>query len=70
LALGRIVLTQNRKHFIQLHKRGQPHSGIVVCTYDRNAEALARRIDAADLAEIPGTRWLIRVNRPNLGESG
>jgi hypothetical protein len=67
LALGRIVLTQNRKHFIRLHNAGQPHSGIVVCTYDRDAEALARRIDAAVSAEAPSGRWLVRVNRPNPG---
>src|SRR4051794_24745835 len=47
LALGRTVLTQNRKHFIRLHNAGQPDCGIVFCTYDRDAEALARRIDAA-----------------------
>ncbi len=64
LALGRIVLTQNRKHFIRLHNAGQPHTGIVVCTFDRDAEALAGRIDGAVSAEPPGGRWLVRVNRP------
>jgi hypothetical protein len=67
LALGRIVLTQNRKHFINLHNARQPHTGIVVCTFDRDAEALAHRIDAAVAAERPGGRWLVRVNRPNPG---
>ena len=68
LALGRVVLTQNRKHFIRLHNAGQPHRGIVVCTFDRDAKALARRIDAAVAAEPPGGRWLVRVNRPNPGD--
>ena len=65
---GRIVLTQNRKHFIRLHDAGHPHSGIVVCTFDRDAEALARRIDEAVSAEPFGGRWLVRVNRPNPGD--
>jgi hypothetical protein len=65
LALRRVILTQNRKHFIRLHNTGRPHTGIVVCTFDRDAEALARRIDGAVSAEPPGARWLVRVNRPN-----
>jgi hypothetical protein len=64
---GRILLTQNRKHFIQLDRAGQDHRGIVVCTYDPDADALARRIDQAVAAETPGGRWLLRVNRPNIG---
>ena len=67
LALGRIVLTENRKHFIRLHNSGQDHRGIVVCTFDRDAEALARRIDGAVSGEQPGGRWLVRVNRPHPG---
>jgi hypothetical protein len=66
-ALGRVVLTQNRKHFIRLHNSGLDHRGIVVCTYDRDAEALARRIDEGVAAQEPGGRWLVRVNRPHPG---
>ena len=40
LALGRIVLTQNRKHFIRLDRAGLDDCGIVVCTYDRDTEGL------------------------------
>lgn len=32
----RLLLTMNRNHFAQLHRRGITHSGIVVCT--RNFE--------------------------------
>lgn len=70
-ALERVVLTQNRKHFIRLHQRGQDHRGIVVCTYDPDAEALARRIDTAMATASPppdASRWLIRVNRPHPGD--
>jgi hypothetical protein len=64
---GRAVLTQNRKHFIRLDRAGVDHCGIVVCTYDPDAEALARRIDAAVAGQEPGGRWLVRVNRPHPG---
>jgi Domain of unknown function (DUF5615) len=67
LASGRILLTQNRRHFIQRDRAGKDHRGIVVCTYDPNTEALARRIDQAVAAETPGGRWLVRVNRPDTG---
>jgi hypothetical protein len=65
MALNRIILTENRKHFIRLHNAGHDHRGIVVCTFDRDAEALARRINAAVSNEPPGPRPLIRVNRPH-----
>lgn len=64
-ALRRAVLTQNRKHFIGLDRAGLDHCGIVVCTYDRDAEGLARRIDAAVAGLETGGRWLVRVNRPH-----
>ncbi len=61
---GRILLTQNRRDFIRRHNAGLPHQGIIVCTYDPDAEALARRIDEA-IASVAGPgRWLLRVNRP------
>jgi hypothetical protein len=63
--MRRVLLTENRRHFIRLHHLGHDHRGIVVCTFDRDAEALARRIDEAVSAEIEGGRWLVRVNRPH-----
>ncbi len=65
LTLGRAVLTQNRRHFIRLDRAGRDHCGIVVCTYDPDAEGLARRIDAAVAGHETGGRWLVRVNRPH-----
>ncbi|MCB0597134.1 MAG: DUF5615 family PIN-like protein [Lewinellaceae bacterium] len=44
---GRCVLTFNRKDFIRLHKKGIPHTGIVVCTYNRDQEQLAKKIHSA-----------------------
>jgi hypothetical protein len=63
------VLTQNRKHFIRLDRAGLDYCGIVVCTFDPDAEGLARRIDAAVAHQESGRRWLVRVNRPQPGAS-
>lgn len=62
-ALGRAVLTHNRRHYVRLHKQGAPHSGIVAATRDDDVVGLAARIDAALASLAPG-RWCIRVNRP------
>ena len=43
----RILVTFNRKHFIRLHQLNPTHAGIVVCTFDADFVALARRIDEA-----------------------
>lgn len=60
---GRILVTLNRKHFIQLHAAGHEHAGIIVCTFDIDSAALAGRINLA-LADIDLTGQIIRVNRP------
>ncbi len=67
LALGRIVLTQNCDDFKDLLRKGQPHLGIVNCSYDPDTEGHAQRIGAAVMNEAPGKRWIVRVTRPNLG---
>jgi hypothetical protein len=68
--MSRIVLTQNRADFKKLHRKGLPHQGIVVCTYDPDAEALARRIAEAVSGEESGGRWLVSVVRPNPSRRG
>ncbi len=67
LRMSRILLTQNRDDFKKLHRSGLPHWGIVVCTYDPDTEALARRIADAVAREEPGGCWLASVVRPNPG---
>jgi hypothetical protein len=62
-ALGRSVLTYNRRHFERLHRQGAPHSGILSATHDTDFPGLAARIDAALTGLSPG-RWCLRVNRP------
>lgn len=61
---SRILLTFNRKDFIQLHKKSNEHAGIIICTVDPNAEALAQRLHEK-LREIPDmTGRLERIHRP------
>jgi predicted nuclease of predicted toxin-antitoxin system len=64
-ALGRAILTHNRRHFERLDRQGMPHSGIVSATQDpNNPGALAARIHAALAGRSPGP-WSIRINRPS-----
>jgi hypothetical protein len=62
-ALGRAVLTFNRRDFERLHRQGADHSGILSATRDPDSVALAGRIHAALSGRSPG-RWCLRVNRP------
>jgi hypothetical protein len=62
-ALGRAVLTKNRRHFEQLHRSGLPHSAIVSVKQDSDTVGLAFRLHTA-LASLQPGRWCIRVNRP------
>jgi predicted nuclease of predicted toxin-antitoxin system len=64
---NRIVLTFNRKDFIQLHNQNPTHSGIIVCTEDKDNIALAQRIHEEILLLKDDTdNQLIRINRPNV----
>jgi predicted nuclease of predicted toxin-antitoxin system len=61
---NRTVITQNRKDFIRLHHLNPDHAGIIVCTIDRDWQALANRIDTAIQSAEPLEGKLIRVSRP------
>ena len=65
-ALGRIVITYNRRHYERLHRQGADHDGIVSATQDLDHAALAARIDTALGGQLPG-RWCRRVNRATPG---
>ncbi len=60
----RAVLTFNRRHFINLHRRVPSHRGILVCTRDDDVAGLARRIDQAILGCQTLDGQLLRINRP------
>jgi hypothetical protein len=63
-AQGRAVITLNRRHFVRLHKQSSEHSGIVVCSHDRNSQAFAQRIHDAIAAHQQLQGKLVRVDRP------
>lgn len=64
VALGRAVLTHNRRHYMRLHLQGYRHLGIVVCTRDSDVPALAARIHEV-LTNCPTlANQLLRVHRP------
>jgi predicted nuclease of predicted toxin-antitoxin system len=64
-AEGRILLTLNRKHFIQLHRQQPEHMGIVVCSFDPDFVAFAHRIHETLEARQDFSSQLLRVNRPD-----
>ncbi len=60
----RILLTLNRRHFIRLHNKHQPHSGILACTFDPDFSAFAKRIHDAIQEEGDLSQKVVRINRP------
>ncbi|MEK6751031.1 MAG: DUF5615 family PIN-like protein [Chloroflexota bacterium] len=60
----RILLTLNRRHFIKLHNKRQPHAGILACTYDPDFLGFAKRIHNAIQAEDSLSQKVVRINRP------
>lgn len=65
-ALGRAVVTMNRRNYIALHASVMGHAGIVVCRRGMVAPALADRVHA-EVSALPSLAGrLVRVNRPNL----
>lgn len=64
-AAGRIVLTFDRRDFERLHRADPAHAGIVSCTWDPDADALAARINQVVTASGSVAGCHIRVNRPS-----
>lgn len=64
-AAGSAVLTFNRLHFIRLHARQPKHAGIVVCTFDPDFTAVAKRIhdEVEQITNLNGQ--LLRIYRGN-----
>ena len=60
---GQAVVTLNRRHFVRLHVEHPAHAGIVVCTFDTDFAALARRIHDAVVSRPDLTGQLVRINR-------
>lgn len=61
----RILLSHNRRHFLQLHRgRTTAHVGMVLCTLDLDFVALAQRIHQAVARAGDFRDGVIRINRP------
>lgn len=60
---GRILVTFNRADFHALHRASVEHAGIVTCSRDPDAEALASRIHLAVEGSTTLAGELIRVVR-------
>ena len=60
---GHILLTLNRRDFIELHEKLSSHAGIIVCTQNADLHEQAGQIDAVirELNDLTGK--LARVNR-------
>jgi len=66
VAENRILLSHNRRHFLQLHRHWTSgHTGMVLCTFDADFGALAHRIHAAVAAEPDMANRVVRVTRPS-----
>jgi hypothetical protein len=64
ISSGRALLTLNRRHFVRLHHEHPNHRGIIVCTFDPDFSALARRVHDAACSRDDLSGQLLRVNRP------
>lgn len=60
--MGRVVVTNNRRDFIRLHRLGKPHAGIVAFTFHPDFQALGQRSDLALNEERAAGRFLARVD--------
>lgn len=65
IAIGRSVLTFNRRHYFRLARSAPSHFGVVAPTRDDDYVALARRIHDA-ICHLPSLdNQVIRVYRPS-----
>ena len=59
----RILLTNNRRDFIELHEVSPNHAGIIVCTQHADLREQAEQIDKAVRETGAMAGKLIRINR-------
>jgi hypothetical protein len=63
-AAGRTVRTDNRWDYERLHRKNSNHAGMISCTRDPDADALAARVDKRIAAEGTLAGKHLRVNLP------
>ena len=65
IAEDRILLSLNRRHFLELdRRRNQKHHGMVLCTFDPDFSQQAKRIHEAVANVSQLANQVLRVNRP------
>ena len=63
---GRVLLTQNRLHFLRFHRGGAvKHAGIVICTFDPDFGRLAPRIHEQVSKATELSASVLCVTRPS-----
>ncbi len=64
-AESRVLLSQNRRHFLRLHRhRTEDHAGMVLCTFDPDFNRQAQRIQEMITNQSEIVNQLIRGDRP------
>ena len=65
-AKNRVIITLNREDFIDLHRKGQEHSGIIICKEDRDYQGQALKIHEFILTDNQSLKGrLIRIKKQN-----
>lgn len=64
IATDRIILTQNRRDFVKLHRADPEHPGMLICSDDQDFLRLADRTHEALSSEDSLQSKIIRVMRP------
>ena len=63
---SRILLTQNRRHFLTLHiRKVVEHAGIIICTFDPNSRRFAESVHRTVEQNEAMKGNLFRVVRPS-----
>lgn len=65
IATDRIILTQNRRDFVKLHRSNSEHPGMLICSDDQDFLRLAERIHEALSGEDSLQGKILRVMRPS-----
>ncbi len=64
-AKNRAVITLNRKDFIQIHRSGRVHNGVIICKDDRDYRGQAQALHQYLLSQTTLINRLVRVKKQN-----
>ncbi|MEO1792150.1 MAG: DUF5615 family PIN-like protein [Cyanobacteria bacterium J06629_19] len=67
---ARTVITLNRKDFIQIHRSGVEHNGIVICKDDRDYQGQMRSLHQHLSSLNDLNNRLLRVKKQNQSDAG